>query len=468
MINTKLMGHQEKIVNFTRDKEYSAIFSDYGTGKTLCALAHIQVTGVKKILVISTKTSVVSTWVDEINTHTNFKYMCLIGSRTKKLQLLDYGFRISQISAGYYHSTKQYPIIFLLNFDGLKNIINELMNIKFDLVILDESTKVKSVKTLRTKLAWALGKSAKTKIIMTGFPVTEALHDIYAQVKFLDGGLALGTSYYHFMDTYFVKYGSMYLPKKKMMASFLEKLKPFCIRVTNESLRLPPKIYKQVKVEKTLQQSKVLEQLNSLFQLEFGKVKIDTQYIFTLIAKSLQISDGFVQDQDGNLEVIDTNKDDALLDLLDDIDIRQNKIIIWCTFRFSVVKIQKLIQKFIHSLRYNVSVLTLTGATKNVNLVVNQFQNSPTHNVLIAIQKKGSASITLTSCKYAIYYSNAWSYDERYNSEARIYRKGSEKHKNVIYTDLLVKGTIDERVYQCLRKKKSLVDMLKNDFLHLS
>jgi len=468
MIYTKLMAHQKKIVMFTKDKDYSAIFSDYGTGKTLCALTHIQIMNYTKILVISTKTSVQSTWVNEINTHTNFKYICLLGSRIQKLKLIDYGFRISQINAGYYHTEKQYPILFLLNFDGIKNIINELLTIKFDFIICDESTKIKSHKTLRTKLMWALSKSIKAKMIMTGFPVTEAFYDIYSQIKFLDDGKTLGTSYYSFIDTYFIKYGSAYLPKKKMIPLLLEKLKPFCIRVTNKSLKLPPKIYKQIKVDKTPQQSKILEQLNSLFQIEFGKVKIDTQYIFTLIAKSLQISDGFIQDDKKNLEIIDTNKDNALLDLLDDIDIRQNKVIIWCSFRFSVLKIYKLIQKFIYSLKYNINVLTLTGSTKNVNLVIDTFQNNSKYNVLIAIQKKGSASITLTNCKYAIYYSNMWSYDERYNSEARIYRKGSEKHQNIIYTDLLVNGSIDERVYQCLRKKKSLVNVLKKEFQYLS
>ena len=738
-IYTKRMSHQNTIVDFMANKSYTGVFADYGSGKTLCALSYIEYMAFTRILVISTKTSIESTWVDEIVTHSNFKYTLLLGNREKKLKLLQYGFRISQIKSGYYHSGHKSPIIFLLNFDGVKNIINELIACRFELVIVDEcfvagtkvltnngekniedikvgdmvynatglsrvrrignrkannlvkvtlsngrsftctyehpiftengwecagdiqnettvygkesvqelwkntgceesvvlerenlqlllrremesedwwhmeqrysnetgftgeieqniksygsqtvnsrwkwrtntstttnvirqtrkrldtgiqaqnesirirrlssksfqnryskpkvkdssgnrwcepyksgdkesrykknrkirvirvesvkileqrytrkfqgmredsvvvynlevenhpsffvegilvhnSTKCKSPRTQRTKLLWALGKMIPNRVIMTGFPVTENLADIYAQIKFLDYGKTLGNSYYSFLDTYFVKYGSAYLPKRKMIPILLGKIKPFCIRVTNKMLNLPPKLYKKIKIEPTEQQLKILEQLNSLFMVEFGKVKFDTQYIFALVAKSLQICDGFIQDQHGNREAVETNKDQVLLDLMDDINVRKNKLLIWCSYRYSVAKLEAMLGKL------RIPTLTLTGVTKNVNAVVHEFQRSKTTNVLIAIQKKASASITLTSCRYAIYYSNMWSFDERGNSEARIYRKGSEIHPNVVYTDLITAGSVEEKVYECLRKKKSLVDLLKKEF----
>jgi SNF2 family DNA or RNA helicase len=90
--------------------------------------------------------------------------------------------------------------------------------------------------------------------------------------------------------------------------------------------------------------------------------------------------------------------------------------------------------------------------------------HSPSHNVLLATQLKAAESITLTNCRYAIYYSNTWSQDKRSNSEARIYRKGSEKHKNIIYIDLVVKDSVEEAVYECLKRKKSLVATLMKQF----
>jgi SNF2 family DNA or RNA helicase len=223
-------------------------------------------------------------------------------------------------------------------------------------------------------------------------------------------------------------------------------------------LKLPPKIYKTVDVPLTSQQSKLLDSLNSYFKLEFGKVKIDTEYIFTLISKSLEICDGFVKDNEGNTEIVPTHKDEMLFELLEEIDPLKHKVVIWCNFKFSVSKIVRLLKKV------GWNHVVLTGDTENANMVVNKFQHSKDCNILVATLKKASESITLTSCNYAIYYSNIWSYDYRANSEARIFRKGSEHHKHVIYTDLVTKGSIEEKVLLCLKNKKKLINVLKEQF----
>jgi superfamily II DNA/RNA helicase len=223
-------------------------------------------------------------------------------------------------------------------------------------------------------------------------------------------------------------------------------------------LRLPPKVYQQRIVEPTVKQKELLDNFREYFQLEFGKIKIDTDYIFTLINKSLQICDGFIQDDKGNIEVIGTSKDESIIDVIEEIDPRKNKVIVWATFRFSVKKLEKLFMR----LGYN--VLTLTGATEDVSKVVRKFQFDQRANILVATQKKASESITLTNCRYAVYYSNSWSYDMRANSEARIRRKGSEKHSSIIYTDIMLKHSIENLVYTCLRNKKNLVENLKKEF----
>ena len=194
---------------------------------------------------------------------------------------------------------------------------------------------------------------------MTGFPVTENLAELYSQIKFLDRGKAFGNSYYAFFNRYFVRLGTKMVVKKKAVKQIYRFDSPFCIRVTNESLKLPPVVYKKIALEMTEQQSRIVEKLNETFRLELGKVKIDTKYIFTLIAKSLQICDGFIQHIEyeymkmingkkvrtnkilsEELEVLDTNKDEALIEILDQIDIRKNKVVIWCAFLFSVKKIK--------------------------------------------------------------------------------------------------------------------------------
>lgn len=457
MIYTKLMEHQKKIVEFCIKKPYSGIFADYGTGKTLCVLAYINYFKISKTLIISTKTAIQSTWIDEIKKHTDFKYVLLLGTKNQKKKNLLLGLRKSQMSAGYYHSAKKDNICFLLNFDGVENIFNELIQANFDYIIVDESTKIKSPHTKRTQVLWKLAEYIPKRCIMTGFPVTENIGDLYSQIKFLDLGATFGKSWYAFMGRYFTKIMNQHIIRKKSITTILTNIKPFCIRITNTELKLPPKVYKIEHIEKTDIQVQLLTQLIDYFQLEYKKVKIDTQYIFALINKSLQICAGFIKDKDNNVELVRTNKDEMLAEILDEINVYEKKVIIWCTYLHTVNKLKKLLHSF--------NPLTLTGATKNVNQIVHTFQTNKNRNILIAIQKKGSASITLTSCNYAIYYSNSWSFDERYNSEARIYRKGSEHHKNITYIDLITRDSIEEKILDCLKTKKNLVDELKSYFI---
>ena len=468
MIRTRLMKHQKLITNFCTNLflrlkiKYAAIWADYGTGKTLCALQLINdLPKIRKVLVVSSKTAIMSTWPDEIRKHSDFKYVHLLGYPKKKIQMLKLGLRHSYIAESSYCAEINTPTIFLINFDGVRNIFTILQQVGFDLIIVDESTKIKSPRAMRTKVLWAMSRYARYKIIMTGFPITEHLGEIYSQIKFLDLGETFGNSYYAFLDTYFYKAGFKRVLKKTSSKKIFDLVKPFSIRVTNDVLQLPPKMYQKKIIEPTKQQIELFASLKDYFQLELGKVKINTEYIFALINKSLQICDGFVQDDKGNRELIDTEKDQALIDLVDDIDPYKNKILIWAVFRFSISKIRRI---FKHIYGDDIKILTLTGATEDVNKVVKQFQFKKRHNILIATQKKAAESITLTNCRYAIYYSNSWSNDLRQNSEARIRRKGSEKHSSISYTDLILKDSIEELVHSCLKNKGSLIKELKSNF----
>jgi SNF2 family DNA or RNA helicase len=483
MITTKPMVHQSDIVEFCanvkfKDKRnYAGIFADYGTGKTLVALMLTELLKFKKVLIVSTKTSIDTTWCDQIREHSDFRFCLLRGTAKQKVNLLEYA--LGKVRNPYrygYEGESRRPMLFLINYESVKSIYKELQLAEFDAIIADESTKIKTFNSERTLSLYEISDyipDVQHRYIMTGFPVTEALFELYSQIKFLDRGKTFGNSYYAFLNKYFLRQGPRTIIKKTSIKKILDAIKPFCIRVTNEKMKLPPKRNQTLEVEMTDQQRTLLLELNNKFKLEFGNVKIDTQYIFTLLAKSLEICDGFIQhkekelDEEGNLtgkilneylEIVDTNKDELLIETLEEIDIRRNKVVIWAAFLFSINKIKRYLEKL------RIPVLTLTGDTVDVNKTVQMFQKSTDYNVILCTQKKAAESVTLTSAKYAIYYSNMWSNDLRLNSEARIRRKGSEIHNSILYIDLVTKGTVEKKVVDCLLKKKSLIDELKNEF----
>lgn len=453
MIRTKLMTHQNAIVDFGLNKPYVGIFGDYGIGKTLAILALMEARNFHRVLVVSTKTSIQTSWPDELRDHTDHRYVLLLGTAGAKRHLLARALRISM----------QQRMIFLLNMDGVDNVFFDLVRAKFDAIIVDESTKIKTYDSLRTLAITKLGYEIPHRYAMTGFPITENLAEIYAQIKFLDHGKALGTSYGAFLNKYFVKLGPKSLPKKSSIKEIMRAIAPFCIRITNESLKLPPVVYKTVALTPSDQQRYLIDTFEESFQLELGKVKIDTQYIFALITKTLQICDGFITDDKGNCEIVDTPKDEALLDVLEQINPHANKVVIWAAFKFSIAKITRICKR----LGYN--TISLTGDvtdSNTVNAIRHSFQTGRTE-ILVATQRKAAESITLSASKYGIYYSNIWSNDARGNSEARIRRKGSEIHSSITYTDIFLKGTREKLVYESLRTKKNLVTMLKEEFRNM-
>lgn len=480
------MEHQKAVVEFCVEKNklpYAGIFADYGTGKTLMALAIIAVMQLvkakkfKKILVVSTSLAIDSTWCDEIRKHSDFRFCILKGTAKARANLLEYAInKIDKPDRYGYHNESTRPMMVLINFDGVKSIYGELARAGFDAVFVDESTKIKTHDAARTMALYEVGERIPYRYIMTGFPITENLAELYSQIKFLDRGKSFGNSYYAFVNRYFVRMGQKVIVKRRAVKQILDLIAPFCIRVTNKMLKLPPAVYKPLSLEVTGQQKELLEQLNDTFKLELGRVKIDTQYIFTLLSKSLQICDGFVQhieyekDEKGKktnkvisseLEMVDTNKDEALIETLEQIDVTHNKVVIWCAFLFSVSKVERILRKL------GIRTLSLTGETEDSNKVVQLFQRSKEYNVILCTQKKAAESVTFTSARYAIYYSNIWSNDARLNSEARIRRKGSEVHESIVYIDLITKGTVEEKVYECLHKKKDLINELKTAFLEM-
>lgn len=482
MIKTKpFADHQPLIVHFCSEREeteeYAGIFAEYGTGKTWCALKIIDQRKFRKVLIVATNLAIDTTWCDEIRAHSDFRFCVLRGTAKQRVTLLEYALaQLNDPNRFGHYGAKNTSMLFLINYDGVKSIYYELMQAGFDAIFLDESTKIKTYDSERTKAAYEVGGVIPFRSIMAGFPITENLLEIYSQIKFLDRGKSFGLSYFAFLKRYFVRMGVKNVVKKKSIKEITDLISPFCIVVPN-NLKIP-KVYKKISLDLTDEQESLLKSLNDTFRLELGSVKIDTQYIFALIAKSLQICDGFVQHIEyeyivtpegkrirtnkklsENLEIVDTNKDEALIEVLDAIDISKNKVVIWCAFLFSVEKIKRIL------INLNIPVLTLVGGNKDDNKTVQWFQKSKDHNVLICTQRKAAESVTLTAARYAIYYSNIWSNDARQNSEARIRRKGSEIHKNITYIDLVTKCVAEESVYNCIRvTKKNLVDELKRQF----
>jgi len=183
-----------------------------------------------------------------------------------------------------------------------------------------------------------------------------------------------------------------------------------------------------------------------LAKMECGEL-VTTASVLTQIMRLQQICCGHLQPDDGEIQIVKSNRLNELLDLTEEF---QGKAIIWATYTHDI-------QQVAYALRDRFgpeSVATYYGATPQDERqeIVEQFQdpNSPLR-FFVGQPKTGGYGITLTEATTVIYYSNSYDLEIRLQSEDRAHRIG-QKNK-VTYIDLVSPGTIDEKILEALRNK---------------
>jgi SNF2 family DNA or RNA helicase len=89
---------------------------------------------------------------------------------------------------------------------------------------------------------------------------------------------------------------------------------------------------------------------------------------------------------------------------------------------------------------------------------VRSFQQDPEVRFIVSNQTVGGYGQTWTAATYVIYYSNSFSYEDRYQSEDRAHRKG--QHNHVTYQDIEMAVPEDKMILRAIRKKKEVEEAL--------
>ena len=455
---TQPYEHQKTCLIKAWDKPTYAFFMEMGTGKTKVAVDNIGLLRINKnitgVLILAPK-SVYTVWAfDEINKHmsSDVEYEIYSWNIDKPKQLkksLDNKGKLK---------------IFCMNIEalstsrGIKGATEFLYNHKENLTIIDESTTIKNHKAIRTRNVLKLSEYSKYKRILTGSPVTKSPLDLYTQCDFLDTSHLGFSSYFTFRNRYCVTHrldlgNGRYteIPKYYVHLDELEdKLSKFSYRVTkDECLDLPPKLYSKRYIDMNDEQKDFYERLRiaAIAIIEDEAVSYNNK--LTEIIKLHQVCNGFVKTNDGELKEFKNPKLHALSDIIEE---SEGKVIIWANYIYNIESIIKFLQE-----KYGVySVVSNYGAVDTLKRTeaVKKFQTDDTCRFFVGNPATGGFGLTLTEAKNVIYFSNSFNFEHRRQSEDRAHRSGL-KHR-VLYTDLICKGTIDERIISSLSSKNKL------------
>lgn len=178
-------------------KGFGLLF-EMGCGKTLTAImiagTAYQMGKVEKVLVVA-PTSVCSVWPKDFAEFADFKanIKVLLGDKNRRLKLLNdldnFPFKALKVAVINYESTWR------------EGIFDALYEWNADMIICDESQRIKSHDAEQSKAMHKLGDQAKYKLILSGTPVQNNAIDLYSQYRFLDPTI-FGTNFYQFRNRY--------------------------------------------------------------------------------------------------------------------------------------------------------------------------------------------------------------------------------------------------------------------------
>jgi len=437
-----------------------ALFYEVGTGKTATMVNILRhrfysAKRVMRTLIVGTP-AIIENWRREILAHSNIKpeaIVCLKGSGEKRRKAIR--------EAG--------AQILITNYETLamEPCLAALLQWCPEIVVADESQKIKKITAKRTKGLIRVGDFADHRYILTGTPITNSPMEIFSQYRFLDCGQSFGTSFFKFRNHYFydknagmptLKHFPDWQPRPGAYADFNSKIYRKALRVKKEDcLDLPPLVRKRIYVDMAPDQAKNYKQMKKAFIAFLGEKACTAELALTKALRLQQIVSGFFMDTEEKTahSYAKNPRLDVLMEQLQTLT-PQHKVIVWAVFRENYKAIEERL------IKSEISYRRIVGGIRDSERqgAIDDFQNDDSVRVMLANQAAGGVGITLTQASYSIYYSRGFSLEQDIQSEARNYRAGSEVFDKVTRIDLVCQDTIDETVLEALARKEKVSEAI--------
>jgi len=448
-VKVKPFQHQVLGYNIGISIPASALLMEMGTGKSLTAMA---VSGrryldgeIQKLLIVC-PTSIMFVWQDEFEKFADFPYSLLVlnGPVKKRIQLLQ-DFQGPGLQ------------VVVINYEATWRMEDELKKWAPDMIICDESQRIKTPSAQQSKCMHRLGKIAKYKMILTGTPVTQGPLDFFSQYKFLDPGI-FGNSYYAFRARYAVMGGfeGRQVISYQNLPELIEKAHSIAFRVTKaETLDLPEQIDTIRYCELEPKAQRMYEQMRKECVAELSDEKtVTAANVLAKLLRLQQITGGFLGDGEA-VQKVSNAKLSVLKEILEDVVIDAGKkLVIFARFRPEIAAIEKLLQGL--KIRYECIHGDINMSERGEK--VKAFQTDPEVKVFIAQLQTAGLGITLTAADTAVFYSLDFSFANYDQARARLHRIGQKN--NVTNIHIIAKGTVDAKVMKALAAKKNLADLV--------
>ena len=331
----------------------------------------------------------------------------------------------------------------------MRNEIEQLKDFHFHYVILDESQHIKNLNSQTTKAALLL--RSKHRLALSGTPIENNLSELYALFHFLSP--AMFGSLNNFYEDYLIPIQKN--NDKDATLQLRKKIYPFILRRLKKDvlLELPDKIEQTLFVEMNDDQKRLYEQRRQFYaetiqdQIQQKGVAGAQFFVFQALNELRQIASVPESITDGRVE-------SAKLELLDeqlmDAIANGHKALIFVNFLAAIERIAERLEQA------GLGYVSMTGATRDRESLVNRFQHDPDCRVFLMTLKTGGVGLNLTAADTIFIYDPWWNVAAENQAIDRAHRFGQQN--KVLAYKLIAQGSIEEKILQLQQRKKTLFD----------
>jgi superfamily II DNA or RNA helicase len=354
--------------------------------------------------------------------------------------------------------------ILITSYQTLCRDIEKWQEKELDYLILDESQNIKNAKSQSFKAIKLM--NARHRLSLSGTPVENNSTELWAQMDALNPGLLGSLNEFTRNFARPIESGGD-TEKAKLLRDMVF---PFILRRKKEDVLkdLPPKEEIILYAEMEPRQQKIYETLRKAMKKDIEKLLSEDQtgdsnngsinkHYMPILAAMLKLRQIalFPQLVNDRYRGTPSCKFDMLRDYIMEIFEEGHKVLLFSQF----VQTLSIIRGYFDEEKINYSYID--GQTKNRAAEIKKFQEKKDVPLFLISLKAGGVGINLTAADYVILFDPWWNPAVENQAIDRAHRIG-QQNKVIVYR-LIVKNTIEEKILELQKKKKSLADSLISD-----
>ena len=429
----KFVAHdyQKKAIEKITKEKRVGLFLDLGLGKTIISLTAIVYLlndfAITKVLVIAPKLVAENTWNTEADKwdHTRELRVSLVsGTREQRIKAL-----------------KSDAEVYVIGRDNVVWLVEYLgRSWPFDMVVIDELSSFKNPQAKRFKALKKVMPKVERVVGLTGTPSPNGLMDLWAEIYLLDRGERLGRTIGIYRQMYFkpavmngfVVYKWAANPGAQQKIEGL--LSDICMSMSaSDYLSMPDRIDNEIKIRLPDKQMKEYRKMERDQLLTIDDKDVVALNAAAVMTKLLQMANGAVYSEDGEVLKVHHYKLDKLEEI---VDVTDGPVLVFYSYRHDLDAIQARFPE--------AKVLKGSEDIKDWNAGKVKMLLAHPASVGYGLNLQGGGHVI-------VWYGLTWSLELYQQANGRIHRQGQKE--TVIIHHLIAEHTVDEQVMRALKSK---------------